>query len=336
VLVSECIKLPTCLLLIAREEGGARAAMKKLSSIFSRFSDTLRMGVPAVCYSLQNALFFVALSNLTATSYQLWSQTKTLFTAFFFVKLLGQRLWPQQWAALGLLTVGVGLVQLEEPSTAVVPSTAAIRAAPGVASTAAAVTTGSVGVGVAAVLASSLLSGFANIWFERVIKQAECEFDDSCDVDGARVEPMSLWLRNVQLAIFSIPQAALLILASRRSRALIAEHGLLGGFTPLVWLITALTAGGGLLIAAVVKYADNVLKTYATAISIVLTCTVQVLATGVPPSVGFLQGMALVLASCFLYNGALRMPRLSVLRVPRRLSARRRSSEGVVVDGDEL
>jgi UDP-sugar transporter A1/2/3 len=235
---------------------------------------------------------------------QLWSQTKTHFTAFFFVKLLGERLWLRQWAALGLLTLGVGLVQLEEAGCAAAPSTAAIRAASGTTS-ARAIQPGSPVVGVAAVLASSLLSGFANIWFEKVIKEAECKFDDSCDVDDAAQEPVSLWLRNVQLAIFSIPQAALLLFASRRSRAVIAEHGVLVGFTPLVWLATALTAFGGLLIAAVVKYADNVLKTFATAVAIVLTCAAQVVSTRTAPSAGFLQGMALVLLSMLLYNGVI-------------------------------
>ena len=83
---------------------------------------------------------------------------------------------------------------------------------------------------------------------------------------------------------------------------MIATHGLLAGFTPLVWLVAALTAGGGLLVAAVVKYADNVLKTYATAVSIVLTCIFGTVATRVPPSPGFLNGMFLVLLSMLIYN----------------------------------
>ena len=106
------------------------------------------------------------------------------------LKLLGQRLSRLQWVALSLLTAGVGLVQIHE-----VGAGAAVAAA-----------AGAVPLGVAAVLASSLLSGFANIYFEKVLKQAECELDDSCDVDGARREPASLWLRNIQLGLFSIPQ----------------------------------------------------------------------------------------------------------------------------------
>ena len=59
---------------------------------------------------------------------------------------------------------------------------------------------------------------------------------------------------------------------------------------------------GGLLVAAVVKYADNVLKTYATAIAIVLTCVVTCVQSRIVPSLGFLQGMSMVIASIFLYS----------------------------------
>ena len=170
VLISECLKLPTCLALIVNDEGGIMPAAARIKdSVFDRWKDTLRMSVPALCYGLQNLLFFVALSNLSATSYQLWSQTKTLFTAFFFVRLLGQRLQARQWAALGLLTAGVSLVQLGE--VAVAPSTAAIRAAAAGGQAAAVAVGGSAAVGIAAVLTSSFLSGFANVYFERVLKQ---------------------------------------------------------------------------------------------------------------------------------------------------------------------
>ena len=169
VLVSECLKLVVSLALIVSDEGGLRAAARELRMVFGRASDTIRLSVPALCYGLQNALFYVALSNLSATSYQLWSQTKTLFTAFFFVRLLGQRLQARQWAALGLLTAGVSLVQLGE--VAVAPSTAAIRAAAAGGQAAAVAVGGSAAVGIAAVLTSSFLSGFANVYFERVLKQ---------------------------------------------------------------------------------------------------------------------------------------------------------------------
>lgn len=99
VLLSELVKLPVCLGLITRDEGGVANALKAIwRQVFVQWRDTLRMSVPALCYCLQNILFFVALSNLSATSYQLWSQSKTLFTALFFVTYLGRTLTKRQWA----------------------------------------------------------------------------------------------------------------------------------------------------------------------------------------------------------------------------------------------
>jgi len=249
--------------------------------VFVNWRDTLKMAVPALCYCLQNALFFVALSRLSATSYQLWSQSKTLFTAAFFVLYLGQTLRKQQWAALVLLTAGVGLVQYYEAGGAVA------AAAMGAAGAGAFSTTILIGVG--AVLASSLLSGFANVYFEKVIKTRAPTGE----------KPPTIWMRNVQLGLFSLPQAASLMAADS---AIIAEHGVFVGFNLLTWTVVTLKALGGLLVAAVVKYADNVLKTYATAIAIVLTCVVSCVGSWTAPSRGFLQGMSMVIASILMYN----------------------------------
>jgi len=274
VLLSELVKLPVCVALIARDKGGLRGMAAELwHKVVVQWSDTLRMGVPALCYCLQNVLFFVALSSLSATSYQLWAQSKTLFTALFFVIMLGKSLSGQQWVALALLSSGVGLIQTADGAATAVTT----------------VNSPAVLVGVAAVLASSVLSGFANVYFEKVVKQSN----------------VSLWVRNVQLGIFSIPQAAALTLADR---ALIRSQGALVGFTPLVWTVVLLRAFGGLLVACVVKYADNVLKTYATAIAIILTCIISTMTTRVAPSIRFLQGMSMVIASIFLYNFCVQKP----------------------------
>lgn len=120
----------------------------------------------------------------------------------------------QQWLALVLLSLGVGLVQYQE-------------AAVGGAAAAAAGLGGSAWlIGVAAVLASSLLSGFANVYFEKVVKQKT---------------EVTIWVRNVQLGLFSLPQAASLVAADSM---VIAQHGALVGFTPLAWSVVILKALG--------------------------------------------------------------------------------------------
>jgi len=65
--------------------------------------------------------------------------------------------------------------------------------------------------------------------------------------------------------------------------------------------VTVLTAAGGLLVAAVVKHADNILKTYATAIAILLTVVVSCIQTATVPSLAFVQGLSMAIASIFLY-----------------------------------
>lgn len=150
VLASEVLKMPVCLALIARDVGVAGVRRELHQKVVEPWRDTLTMAVPALCYCLQNALFFVALSNLSAASYQLWSQSKTLSTALFFVLLLGKRLRKRQWFALVLLTAGVALVQYADTGTAL--------------------RVGRPLVGILAVLASSLLSGFSNVYLEKRIK----------------------------------------------------------------------------------------------------------------------------------------------------------------------
>ena len=131
---------------------------------------------------------FVALSNLSATSYQLWSP-KTLFTAVFFVACSGaSRL--RQWAALALLTKGVGLVQIADASAAADAASAASSASV-------------VAVGVAAVLASSLLSGFANIYFEKVLRRPSAR--PTTRASSTRAGAHVALDAQLQLGLFAIP-----------------------------------------------------------------------------------------------------------------------------------
>ena len=93
---------------------------------------------------------------------------------------------------------------------------------------------------------------------------------------------------------------ALAVGAPGGARAALAP--LLSGYSPAVWAIVGLKALGGLLVAATVKYTDNILKNYATAISILLTVSATSLWTATPPSLGFATGTLAVLASVFMYS----------------------------------
>jgi UDP-sugar transporter A1/2/3 len=74
------------------------------------------------------------------------------------------------------------------------------------------------------------------------------------------------------------------------------------GFTGWVWILVALQAGGGLLVAAVIKYADNVLKGLATGVSVVVATVASMLLFGTPLSTQFTTGATLILGAVYLFS----------------------------------
>ncbi|KAJ1618945.1 nucleotide-sugar transporter-domain-containing protein, partial [Pavlovales sp. CCMP2436] len=263
VLCTELIKIPMCAAMMLYTLGPT-GALKDLREGFSDPKEILRLAVPAICYTMQNFLFYISLTALSASTYQVLSQTKTLATACFWVTMLGGRLVPRQWAALTILVAGVSAVQLDGVGVGVGA-------------------TGSQLVGVAAVVCSSLLSGFANVYFEKLVKTT----------------PTSIWVRNLQLCFFGVPQAMILMLKDSGS---IATTGALLGFDGAVFTAVALKALGGLVVASTVKFADSLLKSFATAVSIIVTCLISIPLYRTYPSFQFVWGVALVIASLFMYN----------------------------------
>lgn len=72
VLMSELVKLLTCLWLVFREEGRTVAKLKEAvnSQIIKQPYDTLKVCVPSMIYVIQNNLLYVAASHLDAATYQ--------------------------------------------------------------------------------------------------------------------------------------------------------------------------------------------------------------------------------------------------------------------------
>lgn len=61
---------------------------------------------------LQNNLAYVATSHLDGPTYQIICQSKIIITALLSVAILGKSLLTRQWVSLGVLTLGVALVQI--------------------------------------------------------------------------------------------------------------------------------------------------------------------------------------------------------------------------------
>lgn len=233
-----------------------------ISSVFE--NDSWKLAIPAALYTLQNSLQYVAVSNLDAATFQVTYQLKILTTAVFSVLLLGRVLSIKKWAALFMLMVGVAIVQMpqgtSEPSEdldgANKVSSRVVRALVQRAGEAEM----NRSVGLMAVLISCALSGLAGVVFEKILKQSA----------SAGAKPVSLWIRNCQLSFWSLFPALFLGVIWKDGEK-ISRTGFFAGYNWVVWTAIGFQAAGGIIVALVIKYADNIAKNFATSISIIVS-----------------------------------------------------------------
>uniref|UniRef100_F1L884 UDP-N-acetylglucosamine transporter n=1 Tax=Ascaris suum TaxID=6253 RepID=F1L884_ASCSU len=277
VVTAEVVKLFTCLLVIAMQHNWNFIGFytEIYNDVIAKSGDTLKVGVPALLYVVQNNLLFLALSKLDAATYQVTYQLKILTTAFFSVTMLNKKLNGIKWISLIMLTAGVALVQL--PSDSKNPK-------------AKETTSFSIGdsdhlIGLLAVLTACFSSGFAGVYFEKILK-------------GTTV---SLWMRNLQLAFFSIFGGLFMVWLYDSGK--VSENGFFQGYNSVIWIVVLLQAYGGLVIALVVKYADNILKGFAVSLSIIISSFISYwFLNDFQPTVAFVIGASIVIASTFLYS----------------------------------
>eukprot|EP00981_Chlorochromonas_danica_P008754 scaffold2308_cov164-Ochromonas_danica.AAC.4 len=265
----EVLKFLTCLAVIAYERGGGRGLLHAVrTDLFAQPVEVLKLAVPSIMYSIQNNLLYYALSHLDAATFQVGYQLKILTTAFFSFVMLNKRQSSMQILSLCLLTLGVSLAQLS--STSSQRGTAEDQR--------------NSWLGLLAVFLAACSSGFAGVYFEKLLKNAAT----------------SLWMRNIQMGVSSIVAAVLGIYFSGEGES-VRTRGFFAGYSSLVIMVILLQAVGGLIVAVVVKYADNILKGFAASFSIVTACLLSYCFFDFKPSLLFTIGAALVLLAMYLY-----------------------------------
>eukprot|EP00656_Telonema_subtile_P016299 TRINITY_DN18599_c0_g1_i2.p1 TRINITY_DN18599_c0_g1~~TRINITY_DN18599_c0_g1_i2.p1 ORF type:complete len:245 (+),score=84.92 TRINITY_DN18599_c0_g1_i2:149-883(+) len=157
----------------------------------------------------------------------------------------------------------------------------------------------SIELGLAVVLVGCLCSGFAGVYFESMMKPIP-------DKDGTLPKNPSMWIRNSQLAVFSLLIGVAQITANGTVAKL--DGNVFRGFTPQVQMMVLNNALGGLLVAFVIKHADNLLKGFACALATVIATLASVPLFGYQIGTVFMCGVALVLCSTLLYGGTVKMP----------------------------
>ncbi|GKY91905.1 hypothetical protein MPSEU_000162100 [Mayamaea pseudoterrestris] len=280
--ICELAKLVLSMALEGYSLGGVDALFEsfKLHNL-SKPLDALKILVPALLYLVQNTLLYVALSNLTAPIFQVTYQGKLVTTALVSVLMLQRSYSPQQWICLCVLSLGVAVAVLGENATS---------------KDAAAPVHTNLFVGLTSVTIACLSSALAGVYFEKVLKKP-----------GNEKQPASLWMRNMQLAFFSVVIAAGqgVFQSNKLSEDNAAAKGYFHGFTFWVWILVGLQAGGGMLVAAVIKYADNVLKGMATGVSIIVATAFSTVLFGTPLSSQFVVGASLILLGVYYFSNPL-------------------------------
>jgi UDP-sugar transporter A1/2/3 len=201
--------------------------------------------------------------------------------------LLRKKLSSTQWLALFLLAVGVGVVQIQSGAATGQMSSVHEGMSPL--------------KGIMAVAAACFTSGLAGVYFELQLK-------------GSQVD---LWVRNVQLSLFSLLPALAPIIFSH---GLTFDGNFSGVYDSLfhnfgawAWATVSVQCLGGLLTALVIKYADNILKGFATSLSIVISFLASVALFNFQMTFVFVAGSAVVLLATWLYNV---QPKRSVAILP--------------------
>lgn len=244
--VSEVLKIVFSVYMILSEDiEGAKSdapgtGIQKLTWLVT---NSKKMLILAAIYGAMNILSFVALEYIGAGEFTICAQLKILSTAGFSVLILRTSLSPTKWRALTLLVFGCILVASPNFNNSGSENNAL---------------TGQL-FGYAAVLTEVVLSGFASIYFEKVVKST--------------TEVITIWERNFQLGLYSLLMYGGIIMYE----SIFADdeawdkRAAWSNWSVITVLVAVLGAAGGLLVAATLKYADSILKTLAAAGAIVLS-----------------------------------------------------------------
>ncbi|KAJ9618707.1 UDP-galactose transporter Gms1 [Taxawa tesnikishii (nom. ined.)] len=293
VFLNEVIKLAFSLTMALYDLSSNMSASSSATSLFGDLAhsvftgDSWKLAIPAMLYTLQNSLQYIAASNLDAGTFQRHAAE--------------QDIERKRWLSLVLLVVGVAIVQIPPGDRTHLPTFQDLKeghtgihlartveelamagnAAAGQLSKRSATYEGidedvaaqtpqlNASIGFLAVVVACTLSGFSGVYFEKVLKDTTSN--------------ASVWVRNVQLSLD-------------------CKGRIFAGYNWVVWTAILLQAFGGVVVALVVNYADNIGKNFATSISIVLSCMAGVWFFDYQLSTTFMLGTAIVLAATYLYG----------------------------------
>ncbi|CAI5718947.1 unnamed protein product [Hyaloperonospora brassicae] len=281
VLLVEMFKfLLCCLMLLKLKRGNVKASIRTLQlEVFADTRGLAKMAVLAFLYALQNMFALIAYDYVDVTTYQIVYQLKVITTAIFMIVLLHRRFSFVQWCAMVALMAGVTICSYSRlPSGSTHADKVNSNSDHQV-------------IGICIMVGLAINSGLAAAYFERVMKSHKAV--------AAQRTLDALWTRNLQLSAISVGVAAVDVV---RNISEVYTNGLFHGFHPAVFAVIFLQAVGGLTIAAVVRYSDNIVKNFGTSFSLIFSCIISNYMFDQTATTSFYFGVLLVVVSVFVYG----------------------------------
>lgn len=289
VFLSEVIKLALSLTMALYDVSKAAPPSMPATSLFFSLTnavfsgDSWKLAIPAGLGVLSNSLQYIGLSNMRAATFQVTLQLQFLTTAIFGLIVLRRSIAPRKWGLLLLLVVGVALVQIpdanpermplqDESTSAHFPRSLAewkaVKGSPPNLHKRSATYEGieedmqtadprlNAAVGLLAIVGAAFAAGFEGVYFEKVLKDSS--------------NHTSMWVRNVQLAIYSV-FPALFIGVGFRDGESVSNDGFFQGYNWAVWSTILIQALGGIVSTLSVNHAQKDPRSLVTTGSVILS-----------------------------------------------------------------
>jgi drug/metabolite transporter (DMT)-like permease len=230
------------------------------------------MIIPSILYVLQNMLQISAIPHTSTVAYQSICQFKIVATAVLSIMILGSKIGKRQWICLIILTLGVIdllVVQGRASSRDVMTPTTSkfvpavqdwdvnpfVRKSTGRFASysnfnKAITKLPTTRVAVISVILASILGSFSGVYLESRLKRGNL----------IRNKNTSLAMKNACLATYSILTLSMMVLIELACKGGTTSQVRLTSFDNWTLLFIVLRAGGGLLVAASLQYADSISK----------------------------------------------------------------------------
>eukprot|EP00929_Paragymnodinium_shiwhaense_P086973 TRINITY_DN47320_c0_g1_i1.p1 TRINITY_DN47320_c0_g1~~TRINITY_DN47320_c0_g1_i1.p1 ORF type:complete len:350 (-),score=92.81 TRINITY_DN47320_c0_g1_i1:662-1711(-) len=224
---------------------------------------SVHYAVPAVLYAVHNLLQYTALRQLTAPSYQLFCQMKLIATALVFRLIINRALTVVQWVGIVLLAAGVAVTKVGIVCDAAEADPEPLA-------------------GFLTVLVIALCSALAGVYNEHLLKSK-----------GAPLQAA-----NCHLYIYGVLTLFVCLLFEAGFKL---SPDMLGGFNTAAVCLVISNAAIGQVVSLLLKYADNIVKVFATSSALFCTAFLSTVLFDTPFDARMMLGLIIVTASIFLY-----------------------------------